>query len=120
MRRRGSGILCCRRLFRRCSGGEFGQRFGMCLGVITGITTESSEFRASGGNCGLVVVWIGSSRSRSISAGGMFRNRRGSESCFFAEGSGGTVGVGFAFQVDEIVHRELSDKEGRRVRFLDC
>ena len=86
----------------------------MGLSIITGITAESSEFRPSRGNCGLVVVGVGSSGARSISAGGMFRDGGGSESCFFAEGSRWTVSVGFAFQIGKIVHCVWRDKGGER------
>jgi hypothetical protein len=92
----------------------------MCLGIVAGITTESSEFRASRGNCGLVVIRIGSGRTRSASTGGMFRDWRGSDSCFIAEGSGGTVGIGFAFEIGKIVHRVLSDKKGWEAKLPGC
>ena len=92
----------------------------MCLGVIAGVTTESSEFGASRGNCGLVVICIGNGGARSTFAAGMFRDWRGSDSCFIAKGSYGTVGIGFAFQIGEIVHRVLSDKKDWEVRLPDC
>ena len=91
------GTIGCK---RRCSrwfwlSGELQTRLCAGLCVIGGIATESGELRTGGGDCGLIMIWVGGGvRTGAVAPGGGFGDRGGGDARCFAKGGQGTVGVG--------------------------